>query len=171
VGDVCSALRFTHLADFHARLVVQNALFFGRRKASAFVTPWVTYTSPEVARVGLSTTEARERGTPVDVVDVPLAEVDRAIIDDETDGFVRVLLAQGSDRIVGATFVGAHAGETIGEVTLAMTRGLGLGAIGATMHPYPTQAEALRKAADQWRRRKLTPRVQRLFGGYFRLLR
>jgi pyruvate/2-oxoglutarate dehydrogenase complex dihydrolipoamide dehydrogenase (E3) component len=151
--------------------VVQNALFFGRGRASALVTPWVTYTSPEVARVGLSVEEAQARGTAVDVVDVPLAEVDRAIVDDETEGFVRVLLAAGTDRIVGATFVGEHAGESIGEVTLAMTNKLGLGAIGRTMHPYPTQAEALRKAADQWRRRKLTPRVKGLFASYFRLLR
>jgi pyruvate/2-oxoglutarate dehydrogenase complex dihydrolipoamide dehydrogenase (E3) component len=171
VGDVCSPLKFTHLADFHARLVVQNALFFGRGRASALVTPWVTFTSPEVAHVGLTAEEARERGTAVDVVDVPFGEVDRAIIDDETEGFCRVLLAAGSDRIVGATLVGEHAGETIGEVALAMTNGLGLGAIGRTMHPYPTQAEALRKAADQWRRRKLTPRVKGLFAGYFRLLR
>jgi pyruvate/2-oxoglutarate dehydrogenase complex dihydrolipoamide dehydrogenase (E3) component len=120
--------------------------------------------------VGLTEAEARERGTAVDVVTVELGEVDRAVIDDATEGFCRVLLARGTDRIVGATFVGEHAGETIGEVALAMTAKLGLGAIGRTMHPYPTQAEALRKAADQWRRRKLTPRVRRLFGAYFRAL-
>ena len=170
VGDACSPLKFTHAADFQARLVVQNALFFGRGRASALVTPWVTYTSPEVAHVGLTEAGARERGTAVDVVTVELGEVDRAVIDDATEGFCRVLLARGTDRIVGATFVGEHAGETIGEVALAMTAKLGLGAIGRTMHPYPTQAEALRKAADQWRRRKLTPRVRRLFGAYFRAL-
>jgi pyruvate/2-oxoglutarate dehydrogenase complex dihydrolipoamide dehydrogenase (E3) component len=170
VGDACSPLKFTHLADFQARLVVQNALFFGRGRASRLVTPWVTYTSPEVAHVGLTADEARTRGVAVDQVDVPLGEVDRAVIDDETDGFCRVLVAAGTDRIVGATLVGAHAGETIGEVALAMTNKLGLAAIGRTMHPYPTQAEALRKAADQWRRRKLTPRVKRAFSAYFRLL-
>jgi pyruvate/2-oxoglutarate dehydrogenase complex dihydrolipoamide dehydrogenase (E3) component len=171
VGDVCSPLKFTHLSDFHARLVVQNALFFGRGRASALVTPWVTYTSPEVAHVGLTEAGARERGVSIDVVHVPMAEVDRALIDDEAEGFCRVLLARGGDRIVGATLVAEHAGEAIGEVALAMTSGLGLGAIGRTMHPYPTQAEALRKAADQWRRRKLTPRVKGAFAGYFRLLR
>jgi pyruvate/2-oxoglutarate dehydrogenase complex dihydrolipoamide dehydrogenase (E3) component len=171
VGDVCSPLKFTHHADFQARLVVQNALFFGRGRASGLVTPWVTYTSPEVAQVGLTREGAAERRVPVDEVLVPMAEVDRAQIDGETEGFCRVLLARGSDRIVGATLVGAHAGETIGEVALAMTNGLGLGAIGRTMHPYPTQAEALRKAADQWRRRKLTPGVRRAFSAYFRVFR
>ncbi|GJG86908.1 mercuric reductase [Gemmatimonadetes bacterium T265] len=171
VGDVCSALKFTHAADFQARLVVQNALFFGRGRASALVTPWVTYTSPEVAQVGLTRETAATARVAVDEVTVPFAEVDRAVIDDETEGFCRVLLARGSGRIVGATLVGAHAGETIGEVTLAMTNRLGLGAIGRTMHPYPTQSEALRKAADAWARRKLTPRVQGLFAGYFRVVR
>jgi pyruvate/2-oxoglutarate dehydrogenase complex dihydrolipoamide dehydrogenase (E3) component len=170
VGDACSPLKFTHAADFQARLVVQNALFFGRGRVSALVTPWVTYTSPEVAHVGLTVEEAAAQGVAIDVVEVPMAEVDRAVIDDEAEGFCRILLARGTDRIVGATLVGAHAGEIIGEVTLAMTARTGLAAIGRTMHPYPTQAEVLRKAADQWRRRKLTPGVRRLFGTYFRML-
>ncbi len=170
VGDVCSPLKFTHAADFQARLVVQNALFFGRGRASALVTPWVTYTSPEVAHVGLTAQGAREAGVAVDLVEVPMGEVDRAVIDDEAEGFCRVLVARGTDRIVGATLVAEHAGEAIGEVALAMTNKLGLGAIGRTMHPYPTQAEALRKAADQWRRRKLTPGVRKVFARYFALL-
>ena len=171
VGDVCSPLKFTHAADFQARLVVQNALFFGRGRASALVTPWVTYTSPEIAQVGLTQEDAAAQQVAVDAVTVPFAEVDRAVIDDETEGFCRILLARGTDRIVGATLVGAHAGETIGEVTLAITNKLGLSAIGRTMHPYPTQSEALRKAADAWRRRKLTPRVKGLFDRYFRIVR
>lgn len=170
VGDVCSRLKFTHHADFEARLVVQNALFFGRGKASNLVTPWATYTSPEVAQVGLTREQAQAKHVAVDEVTIPFREVDRAVIDDDTEGFCRVLLARGTDRIVGATLVGAHAGETIGELTLAMTNKLGLSAIGRTMHPYPTESEALRKAADMWRRRKLTPTVKSLFAGYFRLL-
>jgi pyruvate/2-oxoglutarate dehydrogenase complex dihydrolipoamide dehydrogenase (E3) component len=170
VGDVCSPHKYTHAADFQARLVVQNALFFGRGRASALVVPRVTYTSPEVAHVGRTEAEAVADGIAVDVVHVPMADVDRAQIDDETAGFCRVLVARGTDRIVGATLVGAHAGETIAEVALAMTARVGLAAIGRTMHPYPTQAEVLRKAADQWRRRKLTPRVRRLFDAYFRLI-
>lgn len=170
VGDVCSALQFTHAADFQARLVVQNALFFGRGKASALVTPRVTFTSPEVASVGLSEHDAKTGGIATDVVTVPLHDVDRARLDDETDGFCRVVLARGSDRIVGATIVAEHAGENIGEVVLAMTAKLGLSAIGRTMHPYPTQGEMLRKSADAWRRRKLTPTVKSLFAWYFRWL-
>ncbi len=170
VGDVCSALQFTHAADFQARLVVQNALFFGRGKASALVTPRVTFTSPEVASVGLCENDAKASGSAVDVVTVPLHDIDRAHLDDETDGFCRVVLAQGSDRIVGATIVAEHAGENIGEVVLAMTARLGLSAIGRTMHPYPTQGEMLRKSADAWRRRKLTPTVKSLFAWYFRWL-
>ena len=92
-------------------------------------------------------------------------------LDDATDGFCRILLAQGTDRIVGASIVSAHAGEHIGAVALAMTNGLGLGAFGRTMHPYPTQSEMLRKAADGWRRRKLTPTVKSLFARYFRVFR
>lgn len=170
VGDACSALKFTHAADFQARLVVQNALFFGRGRASALVTPWVTFTSPEVAHVGITEAEAKERNVAVDVITVQMHDVDRATLDDEREGFCKIVLARGTDRILGATLVSEHAGETIGEVALAMTAGLGLGAIGKTMHPYPTQAEVLRKAADAWRRRKLTPVVKRLFAGYFRLL-
>jgi pyruvate/2-oxoglutarate dehydrogenase complex dihydrolipoamide dehydrogenase (E3) component len=98
-------------------------------------------------------------------------DVDRAVVDDETDGFCRVRLARGTDRILGVTIVGEHAGEIVSEAALAMTARLGLAAIGRTMHPYPTRAEVLRKAADAWRRRKLTPRVKRAFDAYFRFLR
>jgi len=170
VGDVCSSQQFTHSADFQARLVVQNALFFGRGKASALITPRVTYTSPEVASVGMSERDAVKEGVAVDVVTVPMHDVDRARLDGETEGFCRVVLAKGTDRIVGAVLVAEHAGEIIGEVALAMTAKLGLSAIGRTMHAYPTQAEVLRKAADAWRRRKLTPTVKALFARYFKLL-
>lgn len=170
VGDVCSALKFTHLADFHARIAVPNALFFLRHSAAALVTPRVTYTSPEVAHVGMTAADAASRQVETDVVDVEMSEVDRAVLDGETEGFCRVRLARGSDRILGVTIVAAHAGEMIGEATLAMTAKLGLGKIGATMHSYPTQAEVLRKASDAWQRRKLSPRVKRLFAWYFGLL-
>lgn len=171
IGDVASRYRFTHAADFQARLAVQNALFYRRGKASGLVIPWVTYTRPEVATVGLTTVRAEAEGIAHVPVYVPMRDVDRAKLDDEGEGFLRVLLAPGSDRILGATLVGAHAGETIGELALAMTAGLGLGAIGRTIHPYPTQAEILRKAADVHRRGALTPRVRALFARYFRLVR
>ena len=170
VGDVCSSSRFTHLADFHARIVVPNALFFLRHSASKLVTPRVTYTSPEVAHVGMTAADAVSQQVETDVVDVQMSEVDRAVLDGETEGFCRVRLARGSDRILGVTIVGAHAGEMISEATLAMTAKLGLGKIGGTMHPYPTQAEVLRKASDAWQRRKLSSRVKRLFAWYFRML-
>ena len=170
VGDVCSAMKFTHLADFHARIAVPNALFFLRHRVSTLVTPRVTFTSPEVAHVGMTGAEALRRAVDTDVVDVPMRDVDRAVLDGETEGFCRVRLAQGSDRILGVTIVGSHAGELISEATLAMTSKLGLGKIGGTMHPYPTRAEVLRKASDVWQRRKLSPRVKRLFGWYFRMM-
>jgi pyruvate/2-oxoglutarate dehydrogenase complex dihydrolipoamide dehydrogenase (E3) component len=171
VGDVASRFQFTHAADAQARLVAQNALLFGRGRADRLVMPWCTYTSPELAHVGLFEAEARARGLAVDTVTVPLNEVDRAILDGATEGFARVHLKAGTDRIVGATIVAENAGDLISEATLAITSGAGLGRIGATIHPYPTQAEVLRKVADAWRRRKLTPAAKRAFGVFFRIFK
>ncbi len=171
IGDVASRYQFTHAADFQARLVLANALFFGRGRASRLVVPWSTYTSPEVAQVGLTVEEAERQGVAIDTVTVPLHEVDRAVLAGETDGFLRVNLRKGTDRLVGVTVVAAHAGDLIGEAALAMTNSLGLGALGKTIHPYPTIAEAYRKAADTWRRRKLTPFVRRVLGWWFRAIR
>ena len=171
VGDVCSSKQFTHAADFQARMVIQNALFFGRAKASNLITPWATYTSPELAQVGHTADSAAAAGVQIQSFTVPLHDVDRARLEGETRGFCRVHVKVGTDHIVGATIVAPNAGDMISEVTLAMTNGLGLGAIGKTMHPYPTQGEVLRKVADAWRRTKLTPFVKRLFHRYFVLLR
>jgi len=165
-GDICSPFKFTHTADAQARIVIANALFLGRRKTSALVIPWCTYTDPEIAHVGLSAREAERRGIKVTTLTVPLAAVDRAVIDGDTEGFARVHLRRGSDQILGATVVARHAGEMIGEMTLAITGGLGLAAIGRTIHPYPTQAEAIRKLADAWNRTRLTPWLKRLLGGW-----
>jgi pyruvate/2-oxoglutarate dehydrogenase complex dihydrolipoamide dehydrogenase (E3) component/uncharacterized membrane protein YdjX (TVP38/TMEM64 family) len=164
-GDVASRFQFTHTADALARIVIQNALFgtFGRKKMSALTVPWCTYTTPEVAHVGLSEHDATARGIAVTTLTVPLREVDRAVLDGEDDGFLRVHLKKGSDRIVGATLVATHAGDMISELTLAMTAGIGLGAIAATIHPYPTQAEVMKKAADAYNRTRLTPTVKALF--------
>jgi pyruvate/2-oxoglutarate dehydrogenase complex dihydrolipoamide dehydrogenase (E3) component len=161
-GDICSPYQFTHAADFMARIVIQNALFKGRAKAGSLIIPWSTYTSPEIAHVGLYEKEARARGIEVDTFTQELSRVDRAILDGETEGFVRVHVHKGTDKIVGATVVAAHAGELIGEMTLAMKGGLGLKTIGATIHPYPTQAEAIRKTGDLYNRTRLTPFVKRL---------
>jgi len=171
VGDVCSQHQFTHAADAQARLVVQNALFFGRARASALVMPWCTYTGPEVAQVGLTEEAATAAGQAVDVVEVGFDHLDRAVLEGEDAGFLKVVLARGTDRIVGATLVGSHAGDMIGEIALAMTNKIGLSGIGRTIHPYPTRSEVFRKAADQWRRRKLTPTVKALFGAWFTMFR
>ncbi len=159
-GDVCSAFKFTHAADAMARIVIQNALFFGRKKASALAMPWCTYTDPEIAHVGLYEREARERGLDVTTVTVPLAEVDRAVLDGDADGFARVYAHPRSGRILGATLVAGHAGEMIGEMALAVSAGLSLREIAGTIHPYPTQAEVWKRAADAWNRARLTPRVR-----------
>jgi pyruvate/2-oxoglutarate dehydrogenase complex dihydrolipoamide dehydrogenase (E3) component len=171
VGDVCSAFKFTHNSDWQARLVVPNALFFGigGGKVSRGVIPWCTYTTPELAHVGETAATARQRGMAIDTITVPMASVDRAVIDDVTDGFARVHVRRGTDRIVGATLVSEHAGESISEITVAMTNRIGLGGIGKTVHPYPTQAEVFRKAADAWRRQRLTPGARSVFERFFRL--
>jgi pyruvate/2-oxoglutarate dehydrogenase complex dihydrolipoamide dehydrogenase (E3) component len=163
-GDICSPFQFTHAADFMARTVLRNALFLGRAKASALIIPWSTYTAPEIARVGLDEHEAAEKGIAIDTYTQPMSGVDRAILDGETEGFVRIHTMKGKDRIVGATIVSAHAGDLIGAVSLAMTNGIGLGGIANAIHPYPTQAEALRKVGDLYRRSRLTPFVAKLMG-------
>jgi pyruvate/2-oxoglutarate dehydrogenase complex dihydrolipoamide dehydrogenase (E3) component len=152
---------------------VANALFFGTGggKASSLAMPWCTYTSPEVARVGLSAEEAASAGAAVEAIRVPLREIDRAVLEGETEGYLEVLLAPGSDRVLGATLVAEHAGELIIELTAAMTHRIGLARLGRTIHPYPTRGEVVRKAADAWNRSRLTPRARRVLAAYFRLVR
>ena len=161
-GDICSPYKFTHAADFMARIVIQNALFMGRAKASALTIPWSTYTSPEVAHVGMSVHEAEEQGIAIQTFTQHFNEVDRAILDGEPAGFVRVHIKRGTDEMVGATVVAGHAGDMIGELSLAMTHGIGLKKIASTIHPYPTQAEAIRKIGDQFNRTRITPLVKSL---------
>ena len=168
VGDVIGQHQFTHAADFHARTVVRNALFFGRGKASALVIPWATYTSPEVAHVGPTVEELAARGDAIETITVPFHDNDRAVLSGQTDGFLKLHIAAGSDRILAATIVAEHAGDLIGEATLAITHGIGIGKLGATIHPYPTLGEAYRKAGDLWNRRKLTKNARRFFGWWFR---
>jgi pyruvate/2-oxoglutarate dehydrogenase complex dihydrolipoamide dehydrogenase (E3) component len=162
-GDICFPYKFTHTADFLARIVIRNSLFLGRTKASSLVIPWCTYTEPEIAHVGLSEQEAHEQGIQIDTYQQDLSGVDRAILDGETEGFVKIHVKRGKDKILGATIVAAHAGDLISEITLAMNHGIGLGGIGSTIHPYPTQAEAIRKLGDQYSRTRLTPFVASLF--------
>jgi hypothetical protein len=168
-GDVCMEWKFTHAAEAAAEIVVQNALFLGRRKVSSLVMPWCTYTDPEVAHVGLSEREAGERGLAIDTCEVSIAKANRAVTDGQEEGFAKVHVRRGSDRILGATIFAVHAGEMIGELTVAMTRGIGLGALSHVIHPYPTQAAAIKAVAGLDTRTRLTPRVKRLFAAWLRI--
>ncbi len=161
-GDVCLSTQYTHMAEASARIVVQNALFKGRRKLSALIIPWCTFTDPEIAHVGLYVSQAHERGIAVKTYTVPMNDVDRAITDGEEVGFVKIHVKAGSDRIIGATIVARHAGEMINEISLAMVAGVGLRTIAEVIHSYPTQAAAIRLAADAYNRTRLTPTLKRL---------
>lgn len=162
-GDICSPYQFTHAADFMARNVIRNALFFGRAKTSALTIPWCTYTEPEIAHVGLYEKDAEAQGIAVDTFTRELSDVDRSMLEGRTDGLARVHVRKGTDKIVGATIVAANAGDMISELTLAMTHGLGLKHISATIHPYPTQAEVIRQIGDAYNRTRLTPFAKSLF--------
>jgi len=166
-GDVCSSYRFTHAADAMARIAVRNALFPGRARVSALTIPWCTFTSPEVGRIGEAGDEAVSRG--VETVTIPLPTVDRAVVDEATDGFVRLYHRRG--RIVGATVVAPVAGELVGAIALAMSRGITLADMSSTVFPYPTYSLALRQAGDAYRRASLTPGVRRLLRYYFKVFR
>jgi pyruvate/2-oxoglutarate dehydrogenase complex dihydrolipoamide dehydrogenase (E3) component len=162
-GDVCLAAKFTHTADAAARIVIQNALFMGRKKASALTIPWCTYTDPEIAHVVVYEKDAIEKGIKVDTFVQEFKDLDRAILDGESGGLIKVHVRKGTDNILGATLVARHAGEMISELTLAITAKVGLGKIASTIHPYPTQAECIRRAADAYNRTRLTPAVKSLF--------
>ncbi|QDU09029.1 mercuric reductase [Gimesia aquarii] len=166
-GDVCSKYKFTHAADFQARIVIQNALFamgpFGKKKASDLIIPWATYTSPEIAHVGMYEHDAKDAGVEIDTYLQEFSDVDRAILEGQDEGFVKVHTKKRTDQIVGATIVAENAGDMISEITVAMTNGLGLSKIGGTIHPYPTQAEAIRKLGDQYSRTRLTPFIKSMF--------
>jgi mercury(II) reductase len=162
-GDVCMEWKFTHAADAAARIVIQNALFLGRKKLSALAMPWCTYTDPEIAHVGRYEAELRASGIAFEAFVRRLSEVDRAIADGEEEGLVKLLVRKGTDKLLGATVVARHAGEMVNELTLAMNTGAGLKALAATIHPYPTQAEAIKQAADAYNRTRLTPLVKALF--------
>jgi pyruvate/2-oxoglutarate dehydrogenase complex dihydrolipoamide dehydrogenase (E3) component len=164
-GDVCMRWKFTHAADAAAKIVVRNALFpfLPKQKLSSLVMPWCTYTDPEVAQVGINEQEAHQQGIAVETIQVPLERVNRAVLDGEEEGFVKVHLKHGTDKILGATIVASHAGEMISEITLAVVAKLGLGTILNVIHPYPTQAEAIKRVAGEHARGRLTPTVAWLF--------
>ena len=161
-GDVVGGRQFTHLADAHARIVLRNALFPGRAKASSLTVPECTFTDPEVARVGHTLASAAAAGLDASAYVQPFDSVDRARIEGEEGGFARILVEEGSDSIVGATIVGRHAGELIAPVALAIESHVGLADLASIVWPYPTRAQVLGAVADQYQRSRLTPRHRRI---------
>jgi pyruvate/2-oxoglutarate dehydrogenase complex dihydrolipoamide dehydrogenase (E3) component len=167
-GDICLPYKFTHAAEASSRAVIQNALFPGpRKRVSRLTIPWCTYTAPEIAHVGIYEHDAKREGIAIDTIKIPMSEVDRALAEGDEEGFLKLHLKGGSDTILGATIVARHAGELISEITTAMVGGIGLGSFAGIIHPYPTQAEVIRKAADAYNRTKLTPRLSRILKRYF----
>ncbi len=171
-GDIAGSLQFTHVADLHARTVARNILLpWLPAKVDLSVIPWCTYTSPEIARVGLNEEQAIKRRVRYDVYKEPMLDVDRAVVEAEDAGFAKVLVAKGTDRILGATIVSARAGELIHEFALAMKAGVGLKAISDTVHAYPTYSEIARHLADQQQKKRLTPRAKKIFAWFYRRAR
>ena len=160
-GDVCFRYKFTHAADACARIVIANALFKGRQKASGLVVPWSTFTQPEVAHVGITEGEIAEKNLAVDVIEVETDTNDRSRLDADDLGYARVYLKKGTDTVLGATLVSDHAGDIIGEMVLAVTHGIGLKKVASTIHPYPTNGEIWKKVADAHNRSRLTPTVKK----------
>lgn len=170
-GDVCLRRKFTHTADASARTAIQNALFPVQKRFSSQVIPWCIYTAPEVAHVGMHPADAQEQGIATEKIAQPFTEVDRAILDGEEKGLVIVYLKEGTDTVLGATIVASHAGEMLNELTLAITEGIGLKKLANVIHPYPTQAEAIKKVADTYNRRRLTPGFKKALSKWFSLRR
>jgi len=162
-GDVASPYQFTHVAAHQAWVATVNALFgdFKRFAVSYQAVPQATFTDPEIARVGLNEREALAQGVAYEVTRFELGELDRAIVDSAAHGFVKVLTVPGKDRILGVSIVGAQAAELLAEYVLAMKHGLGLKKILATVHTYPTMAEANKGAAGAWQRAHQPERLLR----------
>ncbi len=171
IGDVAGPYQFTHWANYQARIVVRNTLFPGTSSCDLDTVPWTTFTEPEVARVGLSEAEARERGIAYDVFTAGFEDNDRAICDGEPEGFVKVLTRRGRGTILGAAIVHTHAGELLAELVLAKKHGLGLSKLSSPIHVYPTLAEANRAVGDAYRRGKLRPTMKNLLARIFAWLR
>jgi pyruvate/2-oxoglutarate dehydrogenase complex dihydrolipoamide dehydrogenase (E3) component len=171
-GDICSRYKFTHAADAMAQILIQNALFphplgLAYAGVESLIMPWCTFTEPEIAHVGMYEADARAKGIEVDTFTFKLDEVDRAILDGEDEGFARVHVKKGTDRILGATIVAAHAGDMISEFSVLMKAGLGLKTITGTIHPYPTQAEVVKKVANAWRKTTFTSRAKNILTKWF----
>jgi len=170
-GDCCTTFKFTHAADFMARTVIRNALFFGKDKMSNLLIPYATFTDPEIASVGLYGKDCEKKGINYRTFEKNFADNDRAICDGETTGMVRIRVEEKSDKILGATIIGKGAGNMISEITLAMQSSTGLGALAAVIHPYPTNAEAVRQSGDLYNRTKLTTSVKSILRGLVKVQR
>lgn len=161
--------QFTHAAGHAAAVVIQNALFPGpKKKLSSLVMPWATYTDPEIAHVGMYAKDAADAGIEIDTYIEKLAKNDRALADGDTDGFVKVHVRKGTDKIVGATIVGSHASEMLTIITTLMTLDQGLGKLASVIFPYPTQAEAIHRIAGQYRRTQLKPTMSKILNWWFK---
>ena len=175
-GDICSKYKFTHAADAMAQIVIQNALFphplgLGYASVNSLVMPWATFTEPEVAHVGMYEADAKAKGIEVETFTYKLDEVDRAILDGEDEGFARVHVKKGTDQLLGATIVASHAGDMISEFSVLMKSGKGLSTICGTIHPYPTQAEVVKKVANAWRKTTFTEGKKRMLSKLFAWMR
>jgi pyruvate/2-oxoglutarate dehydrogenase complex dihydrolipoamide dehydrogenase (E3) component len=175
-GDVCSRYKFTHAADAMAQIVIQNALFphplgLGYTSVDSLVMPWCTFTEPEVAHVGMYERDAKEKGIEVETYTYKLDDVDRAILDGDQEGFARIHIKKGTDKILGATIVAAHAGDLISEFSVAMKAGAGAKTIAGTIHPYPTQAEVNKKVVNLWRKAHFIQRTKTLLTKLFAWMR
>jgi len=167
-GDVAFPYKFTHMAEATARIVVQNALFLKSKTTRSLTIPWCTYTDPEIAHVGMSEKDARAKGIEVTTFSRPFQEIDRAVVDGEENGFIKIHVQMGKDRILGATIVARHAGEMISEITAVMAARKGVKLLAASViHPYPTQADALKQASSQYYAGLLKPFLRKILRKWF----
>ena len=161
-GDSCMKYKFTHTADASARIALQNALFAGRKKLSALCIPWCTYVDPEIAHVGMYERDAAERGLDFDSIKVSLTEIDRALLEGNERGFLKIIFGKKNGNILGATLVANHAGDMISEIGTAIKAGLTIGKLSEIIHPYPTQTEIFKKAGDIYNGKRLTPWIKKI---------
>jgi pyruvate/2-oxoglutarate dehydrogenase complex dihydrolipoamide dehydrogenase (E3) component len=167
-GDIAGGYQFTHAADAHSRLVLRNAFFLGRNKVDDLLMPWCTYTDPEVAQVGLTRALAESKGLETEALKIVFSELDRGMLEGE-EGFLQALVLKGSDRVVGFTAVGSHAGDFMGEAALLLKTSARLGTLSSLIHPYPTLGEAFKRLGDMSQRARLTPLAKRFFEMWFKL--
>jgi pyruvate/2-oxoglutarate dehydrogenase complex dihydrolipoamide dehydrogenase (E3) component len=167
-GDVCYPYKFTHAAEATARIVIQNALFLKSAKHSSLVIPWCTYTDPEIAHVGMYEKEALDKQIPVETFTKSFEDVDRAVLDGEEDGFIKIHVKKGKSKILGATIVARNAGDLLSEITLAMVTGEGVKPMSrSVIHPYPTQSDVVKRTASQYYEKKMSPLLIKILNRWF----